>query len=340
LVVSIAWELATLANQAVALAHLATLTQCGWELVMKLRTDLLPLLSETWNEFLNDEAGQRGAALAYYAVFSLFPLLILSLAVLGFVLRHVPAAGDSQQEVLRLVARQVSPQFSRNLREMLKLLQEGAPSATGVGLFILWFSASSVFQQLDHTFHKIWRVPEKPLPTSWTPYLLSIVREQLTSRLFAFLLVLIAGVLFLFSLSLSIMTEPLLRALTTLPWVGGLAAYLAGWVTALALNTLIFALLFKYLPETRVEWRDVLLGAVLTALAWEFAKRLLAFYVATSNFASAYGVVGTLLVIMLWIYFSSQVLFLGAEFTEVYSRRHGSRLGQHKGPELKPETSG
>ena len=98
---------------------------------MKLRTKLLPLLSETWDEYLNDEANERGAALAYYAAFSLFPMLILLLAGLGFILNRVPAAIDARAELLRLAAHQVSPQFSRMLREILGQLQEGAPRATG-----------------------------------------------------------------------------------------------------------------------------------------------------------------------------------------------------------------
>jgi membrane protein len=303
---------------------------------MKSKADLLPLFTETWEQFLKDEAGERGAALAYYAIFSFFPLLILLLAGLGFVLSHVPAAGDLRADILRLVARQVSPQFSRTLREMFGLLEEGAPRATGVGLFILWFGASSVFQQLDHTFKVIWRVPEKEPPPGWLEYLFSIAKYQLTRRLSAFLMVLGVGLLLFVSLVLTAGVQPLVSALSGVPLVGGTAGYLAVVLLSLVLNTLLFALLFKYLPDTRVEWRDIWLGAVLTALAWEIIKRMLAFYVARSTYTSAYGVVGTMLVLMVWIYFSSQVLFLGAEFTEVYSRRCGSRLGQRKVPEPEP----
>jgi membrane protein len=300
---------------------------------MKFWSGLLPVLNETWSEYLNDEANERGAALAYYAAFSLFPLLILLLAALGFVLDHVPAAVDARAALLRLAARQVSPQFSRTLREVFGQLQEHAPRATGIGLFILWFGASSVFQQLDHTFNKIWRVPEKSPPTDWKKYALGIIKDQLTRRLAAFLMVLVVGLLLFVSLALTAIVQPLLGVIADVPLVGSTVGYLASMAISLILNTLLFALLFKYLPDTPVAWGDVWLGALLTALIWELTKRLLALYIAHSSYISAYGVVGTMLVLLVWIYFSSQVLFLGAEFTEVYSRRYGSRLGQRKAPE-------
>lgn len=306
---------------------------------ISLKKDLAPLLTETWLEFQNDEAGQRGAALAYYATFSFFPLLILLLAALGFVLQYEPAASDAQHELLRVVARQVSPQFSRTLREVLATLQDGAPSATGVGLFILWFSASSVFQQLDETFNKIWRVPDAPLSQSWFHYAFSFARGQVLGRLLAFVMVLLVGLLLVLSLAVTASTQAVLQLLAQLPLIGASLVYLGSWLTALALNTLIFALLFKFLPDTRVAWRDVAGGALLTALIWEFAKRLFAFYLAHSSYMNAYGVVGKMLGLMLWLYFSSQVLFLGAEFTEVYSRHHGSRKGMTKTQGVAPVTA-
>jgi membrane protein len=138
-------------------------------------------------------------------------------------------------------------------------------------------------------------------------------------------MVLAVGFLMLISLALTGVTQALLGALNAVPVVGGGFGFVIGLLITVALSTLIFALLFKYLPDTEVRWSDVLLGALVTAIIWELAKRLLALYIGHSSFASAYGAVGTVLVLMAWVYFSSQVLFLGAEFTEVYARRHGSR---------------
>jgi membrane protein len=145
----------------------------------------------------------------------------------------------------------------------------------------------------------------------------------------------------LVSLALTGVTQALLSAFTSFPLLGNLPflgraiGFIGGLVVTLLLSTLVFALLFKYLPDTRVRWNDVWLGGLFTAIIWELAKRLLAFYIDYSSRSfSAYGAIGTILVLMLWVYFSSQILFMGAEFTEVYSRRHGSRAAQ---PGPKPE---
>ena len=299
---------------------------------MKIKTEVWPMLRETWDEFQKDEAGQRGAALAYYTMFSIFPLLILLLAALGFVLRYQHSALDAQQQLLQTAAQTFSPQFSNTLREMLAVIQDKAATATGAGLLTLLIGASGVFQQLDSSFNKIWRVPEPPQSSGWWSYLLSYAREKLVS----FLMVLAVGVLLLLSFSLTAITQALLGTLESLPVIGGVTGYLLGLVVTLALNTVIFALLFRYLPDAEVHWRDVIAGAIATALLWEIAKRLLTFYVAHSSYVSAYGVVGTVLVLMVWIYFSSQVLFLGAEFTEVYSRHHGSRSASPENSRVRP----
>lgn len=288
--------------------------------------DVLPLLKETGQEFQNDKAGQLGAALAYYAVFSIFPLLLLLLAVLGFVLSYWDKAINVEQAILSTAAQSFSPQLSETLSGVLQVVRQQAGAATGIGLVTLLLGASGVFQQLDTSFNTIWNVPEKPAPSGIVASVITMLRE----KLFSFGMVLGVGFLLLVSMALTGVTQALLGLLSGLPIVGGALGFVIGLVVTLALNALIFALLFKYLPDTKVYWRDVWVGALVTALLWELAKRLLAFYIGRSSFASAYGAIGTLLVVMAWIYFSSQVLFLGAEFTEVYSRRHGSRTNVTK----------
>ncbi|HXG67942.1 MAG TPA: YihY/virulence factor BrkB family protein, partial [Blastocatellia bacterium] len=261
---------------------------------MSLRKDILPLLQETWDEFWKDEAGQCGAALAYYAMFSIFPLLLLLLAALGFVLRYWDAASNVQQEILAAVSRHLTPQLSETLREMLAALKAEAGPATGIGFFTLLLGASAVFQQLDTSFKKIWRTPETPPPAGAWNILLDLAR----ARLFAFGMVLVAGLLLLFSLALTGITQALLGALSDLPIIGGAAGYVFGLVVTLALNTFIFALLFKYLPGIKVQWADVLPGAFVTAVIWEVGKRALALYIGYSSYVNAYGAVGTSLVLM------------------------------------------
>jgi membrane protein len=207
---------------------------------MSFKHDLLPLLKETWGEFQKDEAGQRGAALAYYAMFSIFPLLLLLLAALGFVLRYWDAAINVQQELLQVVAQQFSPQLSRTLEQMLGAVQRKADAATGIGFITLLLGASGVFQQLDRSFNQIWRVPEKPHPPGLINSLLSTLRE----KFFSFLMVLAVGLLLLLSLVLTGITQALLGALSHLPLIGGAAGFMLGLAVTLLLNTLIFALLW------------------------------------------------------------------------------------------------
>ena len=295
---------------------------------MNLRRDLLPLLKETYSEFQADEASALGAALAYYALFSLFPLLLLLIAGLGYVLKYWDQAINVQDEILTAVSRNFSPQLSDALKEILGGIKNNAGSATVIGVVTLLIGASSVFQQLDLSFNKIWKVPAPNQPAG----LVASVMQTIKTKLFSFGMVLAVGFLLLVSMALTGITQALLESFKHVPLIGGVAGFLIGLATTLLLNTFVFALLFKFLPNAKVRWGDVWLGAFVTAVLWEIGKNLLAIYIGRSGQGwSAYGLVGTVLILMAWIFFSSQILFLGAEFTEVYARRHGSRMPQAAG---------
>lgn len=292
---------------------------------MNLKQDVLPLLKEIGSEFQKDEAGQLGAALAYYAMFSMFPLLLLLVAALGYVLQFWPTAIDVQEQILTAVSTNFSPQVADILNTILGGVKSQAGGATIVGLVTLLLGASGAFQQLDLSFNRIWSVPTPPPAGS----IAASVWRTLRTKLFSFGMVLSVGFLLLVSMVLTGASQALLSGFKDLPLIGGAAGVAISLVTSLLLNTLVFALLFKYLPDTKVDWGDVWIGALVTAIVWELGKYILALYIGRSGQSwSAYGVVGSVLVLMAWIYFSSQILFLGAEFTEVYARRHGSRAPQ------------
>lgn len=292
---------------------------------MNLRRDLLPLLKEAYSEFQADEASTLGAALAYYALFSMFPLLLLLIAGLGYVLQYWDQAINVQDEILAAVSRNFSVQLSDALKEILSGIKNNAGGATLIGLVTLLIGASNIFQQLDLSFNKIWKVPAPQQPLGLAASVLQTIR----TKLFSFGMVLAVGFLLLVSMALTGVTQVLLDSFQQVPLIGGVAGFLIGLATTLLLNTLVFALLFKFLPNTKVSWSDVGLGAFVTAVLWDIGKNLLAFYIGRSGQSwGAYGLVGTVLILMTWIYFSSQILFLGAEFTEVYSRRRGSRTPQ------------
>jgi membrane protein len=294
----------------------------GGEEAVNIKQDLLPLLKETGSEFQKDEAGQLGAALAYYAMFSIFPLLLLLIALLGYVLEYWPQAIDVQAQILAAVSANFSPQVAGILNDILGGIKDKAGGATIIGLITLLIGASGVFGQLDMSFNKIWNVP-KPAATSG---IVASVLATVRKKLFSFGMVLAVGFLLLVSMALSGVAQALLDSFKNIPVVGGYAGFAIGLAISILLNTIVFLLLFKYLPDTDVRWGDVWLGALVTGVIWELGKYILGWYLGRSGQSwSAYGVVGSVLVLMAWIYFSSQILFLGAEFTEVYARRHGSR---------------
>ena len=297
----------------------------GVDKAMRLKRDIVPLLRETWDEFQKDECGQLAAALSYYATFSVFPLLILVLGGVGFFLGP---ATPAQERILLAFTRSVSggEVLVATLETLLNAVAEQSGEATLVGVVTLLIGTSGVFGQLDLTFNEIWNTPAPPASGG----ILGSLKRALGKRLFAFGMTLAAGLLLVISLVLTAVTNAGLQDAAALLGiqqgpVASTISFLGQLLVTLAVNALIFALLFKYLPATRVAWRDVWAGALSSAVVWELAKQLLAFYIGWSSFSSAYGAISTLLVAMAWIYFSSQILFMGAEFTKVYARRYGSR---------------
>jgi len=246
---------------------------------MNLRHDLLPLLKETYSEFQADQASTLGAALAYYALFSLFPLLLLLIAGLGYVLQYWDQAINVQDEILAAVSRNFSPQLSDALNQILGGIKNNAGGATVIGLITLLIGASSVFQQLDLSFNKIWRAPEPEQAAG----LVASIMQTIKTKLFSFGMVLAVGFLLLVSMALTGITQVLLDSFQEVPLIGGVAGFVIGIATTLLLNTLVFALLFKFLPNTAVRWGDVWLGALVTAVLWEIGKNLLALYIGRSG---------------------------------------------------------
>lgn len=287
---------------------------------MNLKNDVVPLLQQTWAEFQEDEAGQRGAALSYYAMFSIFPLLLLLIAILGFVLQYTDTGQNAQATIIQTASQTFGPSFGATLGDVLDVVAEGAGTATLVGLVTLLLGASGVFQQLDLTLNKIWNVPPEPSGGGIVNTITTAIRTKLVS----FGMVLALGFLLIISLALTVVTQALNDLFASIPLIGGASGVIFGLITTLLLNAVIIMLIFRYIPRVSIQWSDVWLGAIITAIIWEIAKRLLALYIGGSSYASAYGLIGSVLVLMAWIYFTCQILFLGAEFTQVYTRRFGS----------------
>jgi len=274
----------------------------------------ISLLKQTFSEWLEDKVPQLGAALAYYTVFSLAPLVLLLLAIVGFLFRNDPAGAWQK------VTEQMSYFLDKSAIDVVQGIAQKASQpnkgvvATSIGILLALFGASGVFGQLQDALNTIWGVKAKP-----GVGIMGFIR----SRFLSFAMV--AGVCFL--LLVSLVLESLLKSLShyvqaMLP--GGIVIALVVYsIFDLAVVVLLFACIFKFLPDVKIQWRDVWIGAVMTAIFFAIGKWALGLYLGSGTAASAYGAASSLITLLLWIYYSSQILLFGAEFTQVYAARAG-----------------
>ena len=272
------------------------------------------LLKQTFSEWLEDKAPQLGAALAYYTVFSLAPLVLVLLAIVGLIFRNDPGGAWNK------ITEQMSYFLDKSAVEVVQNIAQKAAQpnksllATIIGILLALFGASGVFGQLQDALNTIWGVKAKPGGGIW---------GFLRSRFLSFAMV--GGVCFLLLVSLTM--EGVLKGFShyvqaVLP--GGIVIALAVyWIFDLAVVILLFAIIFKFLPDAKIQWRDVWIGAAMTAIFFAFGKWALGLYLGSGSAASAYGAASSLITLLLWVYYSSQILLFGAEFTQVYACRAG-----------------
>jgi membrane protein len=263
---------------------------------------------------VGDKAPQLGAALAYYTVFSLAPLILVLLAIVGVIFRDDPAG--AWNKITQQMSYFLDPNAVQVVQDIAQKASEPGKStiATIIGIALAILGASGVFGQLQDALNTIWGVKAKPGGGIW---------EFLRNRFLSFAMV--AGVCFLLLVSLTL--ESLLKAFSyyvqsVLP--GGIVVALTAYlIFDFAVVVLLFAMIFKFLPDVEIQWRDVWIGAVITAILFGIGKWLLGFYLGSGAAGSAYGAASSLITLLLWVYYSSQILLFGAEFTQVYAARAG-----------------
>ncbi|MDJ0702569.1 MAG: YihY/virulence factor BrkB family protein [Leptolyngbyaceae cyanobacterium MO_188.B28] len=295
------------------------------------QSKIVHLLIQTFLKWQQDECLEMGAALSYYALFSFFPIILVILSIFGVI---VEPTTDLSQQLLIEAQKALPPSAFSVVKRTLSQLYQGSASAGLVSFGVLFFTASGFFSALDRYIDKIWRTHPSQMPNQ---NLMTMVLGFVGRKLFAFVLIFGAAALILVSLLSTLAIDLVLKIVEnfsnhlyfiTIDRVALLSILQLG--ASLITLTLVVIVLFKILPSTQVAWGDIWLGALITATSFVILQQLVSNSVISlgSRFQS-YGVVGGVMVLMLWIYLTSQIFFLGAEFTYIYAHLFGSRKALH-----------
>jgi membrane protein len=264
--------------------------------------------------WVDDHASSMGAALAYYTLFSFAPLLLIVIAVAGLWFGPDAARG----EIVGQLSGLVGVAGASTIQDLLQNVNRpaGGIAATAVGLVLMLVGATTVFAELQDALDRIWRVPARPGSGLW---------QLLRTRLLSFGLILGLGFLMVVSLLLSAGLSAI-QAWWTPRLVGWeLVLAVAHQVLSFVLVTLMFAMIYKMMPRARIEWRDVAVGSLATSTLFAWGKWMIGLYIGSSGVHSGFGAAGSLVALLIWVYFSAQIFLLGAEFTWVYAHTLGSR---------------
>jgi membrane protein len=284
------------------------------------------VLKQSFSDWQDDKAPRLAAALAFYAALSIAPILIIAIAVAGLAFGQDAARGEIFREAQGLVG-------ADSAKTIESMVEGAARPRTGVwatvlSIGLLLFGASGVFGELQGSLNQIWEVEPKPGRG---------ILQTLRQRFLSLAMVLVVG----FLLLVSLIASSVLAALGK--WLEGslpgapVVWQLVSFVVSFGLATVLFALIFKVLPDVKISWNDVWIGAAATALLFSIGKTLLGLYLGRSSVASTYGAAGSVVVMLLWVYYSAQILFFGAELTQIYARKFGSRIVPAEHAQAVPE---
>ena len=277
--------------------------------------DIYKLTRDSVMAWVDHNASSLGAALAFYTLFSIAPILVIAVAIAGYVFGPSVAETHLLQEMQGLLGEAGATAIQGLLASAHHSNQKGFAAAIGIGTLLV--GASSVFGELQSTLDTIWKTPPQKNAVAWW--------RLLRSRILSFGLILGVG----FLLLVSLVASAALAALGS--WLG---SYLVRWqiilpaldlLLSVGLSTVLFAMIYKYVPKEEIDWGDVWVGGFVTACLFTIGKLLIGLYLGRSSFSSAYGAAGSIMVLLLWIYYSAQIFLLGAEFTHVFTYSHGSR---------------
>jgi membrane protein len=278
------------------------------------RKSLWQFLKDIFTQWMGDEPFLLASSLSYYTLFSLAPLLVIAIALAGFVFGREAA----QNQIVETIGGMIGPESAEAIQGMIQNASNKPKTgiiSTAVGAVILLIGAGGVVGQLQTSLNKIWEVEPKPGQGIWV-----FIRQ----RFISFAMVLAVGFLLLVSLVMTALLTGFSQFLGSLMGGAEFIGHLLDIVVSFGFITLLFAMIYKFVPDVQIQWSDVWIGAALTSILFTIGKYLIGLYLGSSGVSSAYGAAGSLVTVLLWVYYSSLIFLLGAEFTQGYATTYGS----------------
>lgn len=277
------------------------------------------ILVKIFDEWSEDKAPKLGAALAYYTIFSIAPLFVISIAVAGFLFGKEAAEGTIVNEIQSLVGKEGAILIQEAIQKSSDT--ETGIIATIISLVSMLVLSSAAFIELQDSLNMIWKVKPKPGRA---------IKDFIKNRLLSFAMVVGIGFLLLVSLVISAGLTALNTFIGDYFAIPPFILQIINIIVSLAVIFVLFSMIYKMLPDVQITWKDVRIGAIVTTLLFVLGKYLIGLYLGTSSVSSTFGAAGSFAIVLIWVYYSAQILFLGAEFTYIYATRFGSGITPSK----------
>ena len=278
--------------------------------------DAWKITKQTFSDFIDDKVLKLSAALAYYTIFSLPGLIIIVIWISDIFYGEKAVEGTVYGQIAGLVGKDAAMQIQQTIRNATLSYETGFAATIGIATLII--GATSIFGEIQDSINAIWRLKAKP-GKGWV--------KLIVNRLLSFSIIIILGFLLLVSLIINAVMDAFINKLTAIfPHTEVILAYAFNVVLSLAITSFLFGLIFKVLPDAKMEWRHVRAGAFTTAILFMAGKFGISYYLGHNQLSSAYGAAGSVIIILLWVYYSAAILYFGAVFTRVYAIHKGSHI--------------
>lgn len=282
----------------------------------ELAKDGWSLLKQTYQEFENDNAIKLSASLSYYTIFSLPPLLIIIISIFSFFFGKEAVTGRFFGQINGMVGNEAALQIQETIKN-IELSDSNTFAATFGGIMLL-IGASGVFAEIQSSINFIWGLRAKPNKG---------IMKFITNRMMSFSMIASVGFLLMVSLMVNTVMDVInARLLIYFPDIAVYIFYILNILILFATTTILFAIIFKTLPDGNIAWRDALIGSSFTSFFFMIGKFAIGFYLGSSTVATVYGAAGSVVIILVWVYYSAIILYFGAEFTKVFANAHGNKI--------------